>query len=233
MRFLVTNDDGIHAEGIAVLAEAAAQFGATTVIAPDEPASGVSHLVNTGRPLKLTTHDENRYSIDGSPADCARVGALYLDEDADWVVSGVNHGGNLGVDIYMSGTVAAVREAAWLGLPGMAFSQYCKSMKEFDWSQTAAWLPKVIERLVEEELPSGAFWNVNFPDLTGEQREPELVFCGLEYGHLQMEYHHEDGALHYRGVYHDRSRTPGSDVDICFGGNIAITQVLPQTTAHG
>lgn len=232
MRFLVTNDDGVHAPGIAILAEAVAQFGAATVIAPDEPASGCSHLVNTGRPLKLTEHGDNRFSIDGSPADCARVGALYLDTDADWIVSGVNHGGNLGVDIFMSGTVAAVREAAWLGLPGMAFSQYRKTPGEFDWSKTGRWVSRVVEQLVEEDLPPGAFWNINFPDLTGEVREPRIIFCGLEYGHLQMEYHHEDGALHYRGVYHDRSRNPGSDVDVCFSGDIAVTQILPQTTAH-
>jgi len=208
------------------LAAAAEQFGAVTVVAPDTHLSGCSHQVNVARPLELSELEPGRHSLDGTPADCARVGLLHLDPDADWVLSGINHGGNLNVDVYMSGTVAAVREAAWLGKPGIAFSQYFHGRESYDWTRGTAWAIRVLERLFEEPLPDGSFWNVNFPDPRETRREPELVFCGLEPGHLAMEYHREGDLLHYRSVYQERVRQPGSDVDVCFSGDIAISRVI-------
>ena len=108
MKFLLTNDDGIDAPGLDVLRRAAESLGECVTVAPHEHLSGCSHRVNTHRPLWAEEVGPGRYSLDGSPADCARIGLLHLATDADWVLSGVNDGGNLGVDVHMSGTVAAV-----------------------------------------------------------------------------------------------------------------------------
>ncbi|HEY6881804.1 MAG TPA: 5'/3'-nucleotidase SurE, partial [Polyangiales bacterium] len=114
MRFLLTNDDGIEAKGLALLADVCTVLGEVTIVAPDSEQSGVGHRVNTREPIKLV-QGARGYAIGGTPADCARIGLRALDCTADWVISGLNHGGNLGVDINMSGTVAGAREGAILG----------------------------------------------------------------------------------------------------------------------
>src|SRR6516162_8079498 len=108
MKFLLTNDDGIDAEGLAALAEAAAPLGTIVCVAPDSHHSGCGHRVTTDRPLRVRPLGDNRWSLDGTPADCVRVALAHVAPDVDWVLSGVNHGSNLGVDVFHSGTVAAV-----------------------------------------------------------------------------------------------------------------------------
>src|ERR1043166_3476254 len=115
MKFLVTNDDGIDAEGLAALVEAAALCGDVICVAPDSHYSGCGHRVTTDRPLKLSRAGDDRWALDGTPADWVRVALAHVVPDVDWVLSGINHGGNLGVDVFHSGTVAAVREAALHG----------------------------------------------------------------------------------------------------------------------
>lgn len=233
MRVLLTNDDGIHAPGLAALHRAASRFSAMTVVAPDTHLSGCGHRVITDRPLLAKEVADGWHAIDGTPADCARLGVLHLATDAEWVLSGINDGGNLGVDIYMSGTVAAVREAVLLGKKGIAFSQFRRTRGDFDWSVPAALVEAVLEQLLPHPLPDGAFWNVNFPDLSGAtMATPEIVICAMDRGHLPVRYLHENGLYHYQGVYQDRPRTPGSDVDVCFSGRIAVSQV-PLFGFHG
>ncbi|MBC7817459.1 MAG: 5'/3'-nucleotidase SurE, partial [Planctomycetaceae bacterium] len=122
MKFLLTNDDGIDAPGLRLLAEIAREFGEVIVVAPDGVRSGCGHQVTNDRPLALTNVRPGEFACDGTPADCARLGLKHIAADVDWVLSGVNDGGNLGIDVYMSGTVAAVREAVLLGKPGIALS---------------------------------------------------------------------------------------------------------------
>ena len=227
MRFLLTNDDGIHAPGLAALEEAVAGFGEIHVVAPDKHLSGCSHQVNTDRPLKVTQLAERRHAVDGTPADCTRLGLAHLSPDVDWVLAGVNDGGNLGVDVHMSGTVAAVREATLLGKPGIAFSQFQRRRHSFDWSTVGPLVKRLIDELLPLPLEPGAFWNVNFPDASERDAEPEIVFCELERGHLPVDYELIDGLYHYRGVYQDRPHNGSSDVSVCFSGRIAVTQILP------
>ena len=111
MKLLVTNDDGIDAAGIAALEYAAQGVGERVVVAPAGPQSGVSHAVTTGQVVALEAIGMQRYRLHGTPADCTRLGLLHVVPDAAFVLSGINHGGNLGADVYYSGTVAAVREA--------------------------------------------------------------------------------------------------------------------------
>lgn len=225
MHFLLTNDDGIAAQGLAVLAEAAASLGRLTWVAPCSHLSGCAHRVTTDAPIRLTTHGATRWAIDGTPADCVRVALARLAPQVDWVLSGVNHGGNLGADFYHSGTVAAVREAALHGRPAAAFSQYRKRHREVDWTRSARWVARVLHELLSRTQEPGTFWNVNLPHLDDDEPEPRVVDCPLEGGPLPLSYRDAEGLLHYDGDYHGRRRRPGGDVDVCFGGAIAITRL--------
>lgn len=226
MKLLLTNDDGIDAPGLAALEEAVRGWGTALVVAPDRHLSGCSHQATTDRPLAGEEVAPGRHRLDGTPADCTRIGLLHLAPDAKWVLSGINDGGNLGHDVYLSGTVAAAREAALLGRPSIAFSQYRAAKQPADWPFAVQMAKTVMAQLVELPLAPGAFWNVNFPHLVGTREMPDVVICPLDPHPLPVEYEMRDGSWHYRGVYHLRQRKSGADVDVCFSGAIAVTQVL-------
>lgn len=224
MQLLITNDDGIDAEGLAALVRSAAPFGSAVVLAPDQCHSGCSHKATTERPLRLTQVGPGRHMLDGTPTDCTRVGLTHLFPAADWVIAGINHGGNLGADVYLSGTVAAVREAVLLGKPGIAVSQYRRRGVTPDWNRAAAWTQHALSVLLQRLPVAGRFWNINLPCCDAPDR-PELVFCPLDPHPLPVAFRQQDGGLHYEGNYHERLRQPGSDIDVCFSGRIAITQL--------
>jgi 5'-nucleotidase len=226
MKLLLSNDDGIDAPGLAALITAAQAVGDPVVVAPAGPQSGVSHAVTYEGFVRMETRSPDRVAIHGTPADCARIGLLSVVPDAKWVLSGINHGGNLGADVYYSGTVAAVREAALHGWPGVAFSQYCKKGLELDWPRAAQWVSRVLAEILPRPTAPGLFYNVNLPHLTPEDPDPKIAFCPLDPHPLPLSYRHEaDGQLFYNGDYHNRERRPGSDVDVCFGGLIAVTEI--------
>jgi 5'-nucleotidase len=225
MKFILTNDDGIDAPGLAALADAARQAGAVVVVAPAVPQSGCSHRVTTDGPLRVAERTPGRIAVEGTPADCVRVALHRFAGEAFWVLSGVNEGGNLGTDVHHSGTVAAVREAALHGLPGVAFSQYRRKGLAFDWRRTAAWALPVLRDLLARPLTPGAFWNVNLPHLNPDAPDPECVFCPLDPFPLPLSYRQEGNVLRYNGDYHGRRREAGSDVDVCFNGRIAVTEL--------
>ena len=176
MKLLLTNDDGIDAPGLAALAEVAAAHGHLTWIAPHTHLSGCGHRVTTDKPIQLMRRDENRWAIDGTPADCVRVGLAKVAPDVDWVLSGLNHGGNLGADVFHSGTVAAVREAALHGKPGIALSHYRKRGVEIDWPRARRWMALVLADLLARPWTPGMFWNVNLPH-PGRRRSRSRVSC--------------------------------------------------------
>lgn len=226
MKFLLCNDDGIDARGLASLAQAAQGFGELATVAPARPQSGMSHVVTWEGGVYLEKRGTGRFAVHGTPADCARLGLLRVAPDAAWVLSGINHGGNLGADVYYSGTVAAVREAVLHGWPGIAFSQYLRDDLSPDWERAARWTTRVLGELLARAVEPGAFYNVNFPALTAEDAEPGLVFCPLDPNPLPLSYRHEEGNRHaYDGIYAARRRVAGADVDTCFGGQIAVTEV--------
>jgi 5'-nucleotidase len=225
MKFLMTNDDGVDADGLQVLVTAAAAHGEPTVVAPAGPQSGCSHTVTTGKGVRIEPRGDRRFAIHGTPADCVRLGLLHVVPDAKWILSGINHGGNLGADVHYSGTVAAVREALLHGWPGIAFSYYKKKHLDYDWPRISRWTGRVLTELLEKPWDEGTFWNVNFPHLTTDDPDPELAFCPLDPHPLPLNYRHEEGMHFYESDYHNRKRTPGADVDVCFGGRIAVTKV--------
>ncbi|MEO1133657.1 MAG: 5'/3'-nucleotidase SurE [Cyanobacteria bacterium J06639_1] len=220
---LLTNDDGIDAPGLQALHAAVGGRGA--IVAPAEHQSGCSHQVTTGRSLRVEQRDRDRYAVSGLPADCVRVGLTHLYPDTSMVLSGINAGGNLGSDIFLSGTVAAVREAALLGIPGIAISHYRQGDREFDWDWAMRMAVRVLEELTKRSLPPRSFWNVNFPHPHSPDEVPEFDFCEPCTQPLPVSYRIEGDEFHYTGRYSERRRDAGADVDACFSGRIAISQV--------
>jgi 5'-nucleotidase len=226
MKFLLTNDDGIDAEGLAALATAARKFGEGVIVAPAGPQSGVSHAVTWREGVKIEPRGENRFAVHGTPADCTRLGLLHLVPDANWILSGINHGSNLGADVHYSGTVAAVREAVLHGWPGIAFSHYHKTLAEFDWARASRWIAPILAELLARTPENGVFYNVNLPHLAADDPDPQIVWCPLDPNPLPLNYtHEEESGLYFAGDYRLRGRTAGADVDVCFGGRIAVTEV--------
>ncbi|HVS34254.1 MAG TPA: 5'/3'-nucleotidase SurE [Gemmataceae bacterium] len=225
MRILLTNDDGIDAPGLHVLEQAARQVGDVIVVAPAEAHSGCSHRVTTNALIRVHAAGANRFAVEGTPADCVRVALFRFGPAPMWVLSGVNEGGNLGADVHHSGTVAAVREAVLHGWAGAAFSQYKRKGIALDWNLAATCLPALLRDLAARPVEGGAYWNVNLPHLEPGAATPEYVYCPLDPHPLPLSFRMEDGHLHYNGDYHGRRRLAGADVDVCFGGRIAVTRL--------
>ena len=226
MKLLLTNDDGIDAEGLQALFEAARQLGEPWLIAPAGHQSGCSHTVTTDRGVRVEPRGERRIAIHGTPADCVRLGLHRILPDAAWILSGINHGGNLGADVYYSGTVAAVREGVLHGWPGIALSHYRHKGREFNWRRAARLILPILRDLLVQPPERGAFWNINLPHLTDDEPDPEMVDCPLDPTPLPLSFRHsEEELLHYDGDYFSRQRMPGCDVDNCFGGKIAVTKL--------
>lgn len=226
MRFLVTNDDGIDAPGIEALARLAETFGDVIVVAPPTELSGCSHRLTTDAPMTSQRRAAGRFVLGGTPGDCVRVGLSRLAGEVDAVLSGINAGGNLGADVYYSGTVAATREAALLGKPAFAFSQYRKRDRAIDWELAIRWIRPILADLLERPHAPGEFWNVNLPQPARKDVDPEVVFCPLDMHPIPTTYRDGDGAFHYAVDYHSRPRDPGSDVDVCFRDSIAVTRLV-------
>jgi 5'-nucleotidase len=225
MRLLLTNDDGIDAPGLAALLEAASPLGDAVVVAPVEAHSGCSHRVSTDAPFRVGQLGPRRYAVAGTPADCVRVALHRLAPEADWVLAGINSGGNLGADVWHSGTVAAVREAVLHGRPGVALSQYRKKGLAFDWPRAARWAQAVLRDLLARPIPRGSFWSVNLPHLEPGAADPGVVSCPLDPTPLPLSYHTEGELYRYNADYHSRRRESGTDVDVCFRGQIAVTRI--------
>jgi 5'/3'-nucleotidase len=225
LKIIVTNDDGIDAPGILALEKALDGIGKLIVAAPAGSNSGVSHQVTTHDPIRVDQTGENRYRIEGTPADCTRIAVTHIAPDADWVVAGINRGGNLGADVYISGTVAAAREGAFLGYPGIAVSHYVAKDREVDWDLATRRIRPLLARLLGRRLPSGHFWNVNLPHPNGNDPELDVVYCPLDINPFDVRYKKNKNHFLYDGDYHKRPRHPGNDVDVCFSGKISVTRI--------
>jgi 5'-nucleotidase len=230
MDLLITNDDAIHAEGLLALEKAAglAWPGAQIyVVAPETEQSMCGHRVTTREPLVVKACGERRWTVAGTPADCVRVALFGLKLKPKWVLSGINHGGNMGQDAFISGTVAGVREAAYHGVPGIALSHYIIGGLAFDWQRMERWAGEVIGRLSQQKLQRSEFFNVNFPHLpAGPTELPEVVHCKPAVSPLNVSYQLTDGGYVYNASYAERPRDVGSDVEAAFSGKVAVTRLM-------
>lgn len=224
MRILVTNDDGWDAPGLAALKALAREMGEVFVIAPKEPHSYAGHRVTEGGPMELEQTGDNEFHLTGTPADCVRVALRSVCPDVDWVLAGINRGGNLGVDIYPSGTVAAAREAALLGKPAAAISQYKRREWEIDWERSQILARPVLQKLLAVGAEAKTYWNVNLPHLENGQ-VPKTICCEPDNEPLDVRFEREGAAFRYSGTYRARPFTPGRDVEQCFEGAITISRL--------
>lgn len=161
--FLVTNDDGVSAEGIHALAEGVSSVGEVVVVAPDRERSAAGHSLTLHHPLRATELSPDRYVVDGTPTDCVNWGAHYLlrDRKPDAILSGINFGLNLGDDVTYSGTVSAAFEGAILGIPSIAFSQEIEP--GFSFTAAAEFARELAVAILENPLRPGTLLNVNVP----------------------------------------------------------------------
>ncbi len=225
-RIILTNDDGIDAPGLAALRVATSHLPDRIVYAPRGPQSGCGHQVTTHAAIDVQEISVGEVAVAGTPADCVRV-AIHRQgiEPIAWILSGINAGGNLGSDVYHSGTVAAVREGALRGLPGIAISHYIARGRTLDWDQAARWTIRVLTTLMARTHRPGTFWTVNLPHPAPDAPEPDLVFCPLDPHPLPLGFRDDPAGLRYFAEYQSRARDPGADVAVCFGGQIAVCLV--------
>ena len=167
MKILMSNDDGVFAKGLAVLHDIVAREHDVTVVAPDRNCSGASNALSLHQPLRVQTMDSGYYSVSGTPSDCVHLGlSRILENDPELVVSGINHGANLGDDVVYSGTVAAATEGRYMGLPAIAVSLVGKDAKHFE--TAAKVVLEIIRKLQTHPLPANQILNVNVPDVPYE-----------------------------------------------------------------
>lgn len=235
--FLLTNDDGIDALGLQALGQAIGAIGSMAIVAPDTVRSCCSHAVTTAEALQIVQVNSVSWKVSGTPADCIRVAIKHLQIRPKWVLSGVNEGGNLGVDIHYSGTVAGAREAALMGLRSMALSQYLRRDRPRDWNLSALRAVQAWTILQAVELEPTEFWNINLPVVEHAGVELPLTHCNpepqmLDYDFACVQDESSDPGLSdqtqwvkYRSNYQDRPRSESLDVAKCFSGHITATRL--------
>lgn len=247
MHIVVTNDDGVAAAGISALADAAVAFGEVTVIAPAEPHSSCGHAFSRAECIAVWRLDWDGawYAVEGTPVDCMRVAiAGGLVDRPALVLSGINQGGNVGTDVYPSGTVAAAREAALLGVPAIAISQYLRSDAPADWAWAGARARELIEEILDGRyddqvrVRAGLHWNVNLPVRADAADPPRRVVVPHDTAPLALRYERsqsDDGAMQFRNLarYRERESPDGGDAAALFSGAITVTPLGLSLNASG
>jgi 5'-nucleotidase len=239
MKVLLTNDDGIEADGLQALRRALLQVPDVelAVIAPDGNRSAMARSITTRRPLWVQEVDFGDgtvgYATDGTPVDCVRFARLGLIEgfEADVIVSGINHGANLGDDITYSGTVAAALEGVVLGLPAIAVSQQSGAReldfrlgRSFDFTVAAEFTARVVAELADVPLTEGTLLNINVP--AGEPDGVEIARLGKRIYRDELKLSEEDGSRRRYWVYGDDPGfhdEPGTDLAAVAAARIAVT----------
>lgn len=169
LNILVSNDDGILARGLDVLADVCRTVGTVSVVAPDREQSGASHSLTLGRPLRSTERPDGSLQVDGTPTDCVLLGlGVLLESRPDFVFSGINHGPNMGEDVLYSGTVAAAMEGLSFGIPGVAVSLAGDRIDLLE--SHRSWLERLVRSIVAvHEFPKDTLLNINLPPVPGEE----------------------------------------------------------------
>ncbi len=232
-RILVTNDDGVHAEGIRLLAKAVAPFGEVTVVAPIQEASAIGHALTLRRPLRIDTISPLVYAIDGTPTDCVNIAITHiLCDKPDLIVSGINKGWNLGDDVTYSGTVSGALEGALLGIASIAVSaQRVKDEADFEPAARVAAL--VTAAVLERGMPKFTLLNVNTPwgankgfRVTVQAKRNHITTVSERMDPRHRAYYWiEEGENEWEP--HDRS-----DYQAVRDGYVSITPLQPDMTAH-
>jgi 5'-nucleotidase len=235
VKILVSNDDGYLARGINTLAEALSNIAEVIVVAPDRNYSGASNSLTLHAPLRVHEVESDRYFVTGTPSDCVHLALSgFLDQDPDIVVSGINHGANLGDDVIYSGTVAAAMEGRFLGLPAIAVSLVGRHARHFDTAARVA--TELVSKLQDDPLPKDIMLNVNVPDL------PYAELAGVESTRLGFRHRSEplvpmDDPQGHRVYWigpagEGQDAGPGTDFAAIERGAVAVTPLKIDLTRH-
>ncbi|MFL6798977.1 MAG: 5'/3'-nucleotidase SurE [Xanthobacteraceae bacterium] len=234
MRILITNDDGIHSEGLEACLEIGQALSRDVwVVAPEFDQSGVSHSLSLNDPLRLREIAERRYAVKGTPTDCVIMGARHIikDRPPNLLLSGVNRGRNAGEDVIYSGTVAGAVEGTILGVPSFALSQSYKSRsgEPPHWETAVRYGPEIIRRVLDTGIPRDVLINVNFPDCPpGEVKGISVTNQGRNrQDRLHIDARQDGRGNAYFWIAYVRVRTvppaDGSDISALNDNRIAIT----------
>ncbi len=232
---LVSNDDGVSAEGIIVLSEALNSFAEVLTVAPDRNCSGASNSLTLTNPLRINKLNNDYISVNGTPTDCVHLAIRELcKKEPSIVVSGINAGANMGDDVLYSGTVAAAMEGRFLGLPAIAISLVGKELKHY---QTAAvWAVKLVKGLLNNPIASDQILNVNVPDLPVEQiKGVKITRCGARHKAEGMVRTSDPAGkeIFWLGpVGETQDAGEGTDFDATANGYVSITPLTVDLTAY-
>jgi 5'-nucleotidase len=229
---LVTNDDGVHAAGITSLADALGELGEVWVVAPDREASASSQSLTLKHPLRVETLGERSFAVDGTPADCVNLAFVkLLPRRPDLVAAGINRGGNLGEDVFYSGTVGAAREGTFFGVPSMAVS--LASRAEVDYGPSSRFALRLARLVFERGLPERTLLNVNVPTgrpegmaftVQGRRSHEGTILEGLDPRHRTY-YWIEEGRDQWVS-------DEMSDIFAVRSGLVSVTPLHTDTTHH-
>jgi 5'-nucleotidase len=233
LRILVTNDDGIHAPGLAVAENIARSLSDDVwVVAPETEQSGASHSLTLTLPLRLREIDKRRFAVTGTPTDCVMLGTAHImkDNPPTLVLSGVNRGSNVADDVTYSGTIAGAMEGCALGIPSIAMSQVYLSEEagEIRWACAEAHGPALVKKLVETGWPEDVLININFPDCDADKLKGiDITRQGkrdLQTAALDRRIDARGRPYFWIGFKRVRSNPPdGTDLRAVYNGRISVT----------
>jgi len=233
-RILLTNDDGIHSQGLIMLEEALKEVGDVYVVAPASEMSGASHSLTLARPLRIRQLDDRHWTVDGTPTDCITLALNKIlpdDERPDICASGINHGGNLGDDTTYSGTVAGALEATILGVPGIALSLVAR--ENFDFTEAAQFGVIAVRKVLAEGLPEGTLLNINLPP--GEIKGVRVTRQGIKNARPVITEHIDPRNKPYFWIGEEYFRTnsaDGTDYHAIELGYVSVTPLKSDMTDH-
>jgi 5'-nucleotidase len=234
VRILLTNDDGIHSDGLTKLEEALRELGDVYVVAPASEMSGASHSLTLSRPLRIRRIDERHWTVDGTPTDCVTLALNQIlgpDELPDICCSGINYGANLGDDASYSGTVAGALEATILGVPGLAFSLVAR--ENFDFTQAARFAVTAARKVLTDGLPEGTLLNINIPP--GELAGVRVTRQGIKKARPIITEHIDPRGKAYYWIgeeYYGTSAEDGTDYAAVEAGCVSVTPMRSDMTNH-
>ncbi|AAL52262.1 stationary-phase survival protein sure [Brucella melitensis bv. 1 str. 16M] len=241
LRILLTNDDGIHAEGLAVLERIARKLSDDVwVVAPETDQSGLAHSLTLSEPLRLRQIDARHFALRGTPTDCVIMGVRHVLPGApDLVLSGVNSGANMADDVTYSGTVAGAMEGTLLGVRAIALSQeyeYAGDRRIVPWETAEAHAPELIGRLMEAGWPEGVLLNLNFPNCAPEEVKGVRVTAQGKLSHdARLDERRDGRGFPYFWLHFGRGKAPvadDSDIAAIRSGCISVTPLHLDLTAH-
>jgi 5'-nucleotidase len=240
MRILLTNDDGIHAEGLAVLERIARTLSDDIwIVAPETDQSGLAHSLTLSEPLRMREIDERRFALRGTPTDCVIMAVRdVLDQPPDLVLSGVNAGVNIADGITYSGTVAGAIEGTLLGIRSIAISQaYNWSQgREVAWDTTETLAPELLGKLIDIDMPDGSFLNVNFPVASPDEVEGIVVTSQGRVVHgIDLDKRHDGRGFPYywlRFSYRAPEHVEGTDLSALASKKVSVTPLKLDMTDY-